>query len=85
MYEIKLTVFITGHPKIKAFITQGGLQSTDEAITAGVPLVAFPILGDQWFNAEKYEYHKIGVKLDIGTVNYDDLKNALITVTEGGK
>ncbi|XP_038220960.1 UDP-glycosyltransferase UGT5-like, partial [Zerene cesonia] len=35
------------HPSIKLFITQGGLQSTDEAIDAAVPLVGVPILWDQ--------------------------------------
>ncbi|CAB3245089.1 unnamed protein product [Arctia plantaginis] len=65
------------HPNIKLFITQGGLQSTDEAITAGVPLIAIPALGDQWFNAERYEYHKIGIKLDMETLTYDDFKSAI--------
>ncbi|KPJ00056.1 Ecdysteroid UDP-glucosyltransferase [Papilio xuthus] len=37
------------HPNVKIFITQGGLQSTDEAITAGVPLIGVPILGDQCY------------------------------------
>ncbi|CAG4958597.1 unnamed protein product [Colias eurytheme] len=41
------------HPSIKLFITQGGLQSTDEAIDAGVPLVGVPILWDQWLNVDK--------------------------------
>ncbi|CAH0715014.1 unnamed protein product, partial [Brenthis ino] len=56
------------HPNIKLFITQAGLQSTDEAITAGVPLVAIPMLGDQWYNAEKYVKYGIGIKLDIETL-----------------
>ncbi|KAJ8708778.1 hypothetical protein PYW08_010160 [Mythimna loreyi] len=65
------------HPKIKLFITQGGLQSTDEAITAGVPLIGIPMLGDQWYNVEKYEYHKIGVGLDMETITEEDLHNAI--------
>ncbi|XP_022837181.1 UDP-glucuronosyltransferase 2B17-like [Spodoptera litura] len=65
------------HPKIKLFITQGGLQSTDEAIIAGVPLIGIPMLGDQWFNVEKYIYHKIGLGLDMETVTEEDLINAV--------
>ncbi|XP_075986012.1 UDP-glucosyltransferase 2-like [Anticarsia gemmatalis] len=68
------------HPKIKLYIMQGGLQSTDEAISAGVPLVAIPIWGDQWYNAEKYVYHKIGVKLDLTTFQEDEFRNAIKTV-----
>ncbi|KAJ8733172.1 hypothetical protein PYW08_001470 [Mythimna loreyi] len=69
------------HPKIKLFITQGGLQSTDEAITAGVPLIGVPMLADQWFNVERYEFHKIGVRLDMETLTEEKLRNAITTTT----
>ena len=61
-------------------MTQGGLQSTDEAITAGVPMVGIPILGDQWYNTEKYAYHGIGIKLDILTMTEEEFRNAVNTV-----
>ncbi|CAH0697330.1 unnamed protein product [Spodoptera exigua] len=68
------------HPKIKVFITQGGLQSADEAITAGVPLIGVPMLGDQWYNVEKYVHHGIGLQLDLLTMTEDDFKNAILTI-----
>ncbi|XP_045762945.1 uncharacterized protein LOC123865767 [Maniola jurtina] len=68
------------HPKVKLFITQAGLQSTDEAITAGVPLIAIPMLADQWYNAEKYVKHGIGKQLNIETLTEDILKDAVETV-----
>ncbi|CAD0205764.1 unnamed protein product [Chrysodeixis includens] len=68
------------HPKIKLFITQGGLQSTDETITAGVPGVVIPMLGDQWYNAEKYVHHGIGVQLEAKDVNEESLTKAINTV-----
>ncbi|XP_049881023.1 UDP-glucosyltransferase 2-like [Pectinophora gossypiella] len=68
------------HPKIKLFITQGGLQSTDEAITAGVPLVGMPVFGDQPYNTEKYVLLKIGVKLHVESVTEDEFRNAINTV-----
>lgn len=84
LVEMKAKVLITevfsGHPKIKLFITQGGLQSTDEAITAGVPLIGIPMLGDQWFNVEKYEYHKIGIRVNMETLTGEQLVNAINTV-----
>ncbi|XP_068623994.1 uncharacterized protein [Battus philenor] len=70
------------HPNIKLFITQGGLQSTDEAITAGVPLLGIPMLGDQWYNVEKYVYHKIGLKLIFEDITEDVLKKAIVEVVE---
>jgi glucuronosyltransferase len=56
------------------------LQSTDEAITAGVPLIGVPILGDQWYNVEKYVYHKIGLQLDLKTFTEQQLNDAINTV-----
>ncbi|KAI5642685.1 UDP-glucoronosyl and UDP-glucosyl transferase domain-containing protein [Phthorimaea operculella] len=70
------------HPNIKAFVTQGGLQSTGEAITAGVPLVGIPMLVDQWYNVEKYVRLNIGVQLDLETLTEAQLKNAITTVIE---
>ncbi|KAI5633119.1 UDP-glucoronosyl and UDP-glucosyl transferase domain-containing protein [Phthorimaea operculella] len=70
------------HPNVKVFITQGGLQSTDEAIIAGVPLIGIPILADQWYNVEKYVHHGIGLKLSIETVNEEQLTNAIKEVID---
>nr|QBK47161.1 UDP-glycosyltransferase UGT340D1 [Chilo suppressalis] len=60
---------LLAHPNVKLFVMQGGLQSTDEAIDAGVPLVTIPMLGDQYFNAHKHEQLGIGVKLDALTLD----------------
>ncbi|XP_023937620.2 UDP-glucosyltransferase 2 [Bicyclus anynana] len=68
------------HPKVKLFITQGGLQSTDEAIEAGVPLVGIPMIWDQWYNVNKYVQLKIGIKLDINTMTESNLKEAIESV-----
>ncbi|XP_069355656.1 UDP-glucosyltransferase 2-like isoform X2 [Maniola hyperantus] len=65
------------HPKVKLFITQGGLQSTDEAIAGGVPLIGIPFIWDQWFNVEKYIQFKIGLQLDINFVTETKLKNTI--------
>ncbi|KAJ0171757.1 hypothetical protein K1T71_012520 [Dendrolimus kikuchii] len=65
------------HPKIKLFITQGGLQSTDEAISAGVPLIGIPMIADQWYNVEQYVHHKIGARLDMETLTKDKFKDTI--------
>lgn len=64
------------------FITQGGLQSTDEAITAGVPLIGIPIMGDQMYNVEKYVYHKIGLRINLKDLDDTLLKDAIKTIVE---
>ncbi|XP_047539148.1 UDP-glucosyltransferase 2-like [Vanessa atalanta] len=68
------------HPNVKLFITQGGLQSTDEAINAGVPLIGIPMLADQWYNVQKYLHFEIGVQLDFTSVTEDEFRNAILTV-----
>ncbi|KAI8423587.1 hypothetical protein MSG28_012669 [Choristoneura fumiferana] len=68
------------HPKVKLFITQAGLQSTDEAINAGIPVIGVPMLMDQWYNAEHYVQHRVGLQLDILTLDADVVKNAVETV-----
>lgn len=56
------------------------MQSTDEALTAGVPLVGIPMLGDQWFNAEHYEHLNIGKMVLMETITDEILTNAIHTV-----
>ncbi|XP_063834076.1 UDP-glucosyltransferase 2-like isoform X1 [Ostrinia nubilalis] len=70
------------HPNIKLFITQGGLQSTDEAINAGVPLIGIPMHGDQWYNVENYVHHKIGLRINMDTMSEESLREAVKKVTE---
>ncbi|OWR46327.1 UDP-glycosyltransferase UGT33J1 [Danaus plexippus plexippus] len=68
------------HPNIKLFVTQCGLQSTEEAINALVPLIGIPVLGDQFYNAEKYVYHGIGIKLDLDYLSEEVFSGALETI-----
>ncbi|KAM3957340.1 UDP-glucosyltransferase 2-like [Aphomia sociella] len=44
---------ILQHPKLKLFITHGGLLSNLESLQYGVPLLAIPMFGDQPGNADR--------------------------------
>nr|XP_018903756.1 PREDICTED: UDP-glucuronosyltransferase 1-9-like [Bemisia tabaci]XP_018903757.1 PREDICTED: UDP-glucuronosyltransferase 1-9-like [Bemisia tabaci] len=62
---------VLAHPKVRLFITQGGLQSFQEAVHYGVPLLGVPFFGDQNLNTGKMSAAGIGLKLDP-----DHLRNA---------
>lgn len=56
------------------------MQSIDEAIEAAVPMVAIPLMGDQWYNAELCVRHEIGIKLELFSMNADIMKDSILAV-----
>ncbi|XP_018325460.1 UDP-glucuronosyltransferase 2B14-like [Agrilus planipennis] len=68
---------VLAHPNVKLFITQVGLQSLEEAIHFGVPLIGMPFYADQHHNARKIVYHKIGVEVDYKTFTAESLKSSI--------
>lgn len=76
---------LLGHPNIKLFITQAGLQSTEEAISNNVPLLAMPFIGDQQFNANRYVALGIGLQLDFATLTKEEFKSAILEITQNPK
>lgn len=76
---------ILGHNNIKVFVTQGGLQSVEEAMVNGVPIVGIPFFADQRFNVRRIEQLEIGVYVDFETLTTDGLKNAIINVAANNR
>ncbi|CAG4992073.1 unnamed protein product [Colias eurytheme] len=70
------------HPKVKLFITQGGIQSADETINAAVPVIGIPMIADQWYNVEKYVKHGVGLKIDLSELAEATFENAVRRVIE---
>lgn len=78
-------IFFAAHPNVKVFLTQGGLQSTEEAVARGMPVVVIPFIADQEMNAQRLEQKGVGINLDYITLTTQKLKNALIDVAENKK
>ncbi|XP_058797199.1 UDP-glucosyltransferase 2-like [Phymastichus coffea] len=68
---------ILAHPNTKVYMMQGGLQSIQEAVYYGIPLLALPFFGDQNFNGRKIIESKIGKVLHIDTMTKDSIVEAI--------
>ncbi|PSN43365.1 hypothetical protein C0J52_23089 [Blattella germanica] len=68
---------VLAHPKVKAFIYQGGLQSTEETIRVQVPVIGIPFFADQVLNVRKMVHAGAGVRLDFKDISKESLLNAL--------
>ncbi|XP_018335714.1 UDP-glucuronosyltransferase 2B19 isoform X8 [Agrilus planipennis] len=76
---------VLAHPNVKAFITQGGLQSMEEAIYYRKPLIGMPFFADQMKNVRSIAEHGIGVALNTDTLTKEKLKSAILEVVNDKK
>ncbi|XP_058758829.1 probable UDP-glucosyl transferase 73B6 [Vicia villosa] len=57
-------VVILGHPSISAFLTHCGWNSTVEAVSAGVPMITWPVHDEQFYNEKLItQVRRIGVEV----------------------
>jgi hypothetical protein len=76
---------ILGHPKIRAFVTHGGLLSMFETVYHGVPVVSLPVFCDHDSNAAKAEIDGYALKLDLSTITAESLLWAIKKVIHDPK
>ncbi|XP_030383804.1 UDP-glucuronosyltransferase 1-6-like [Scaptodrosophila lebanonensis] len=76
---------ILAHPKLKLFITHAGKGGIAEAQYHGVPMLAFPIFGDQPGNAANMVRSGFGLSLHLQELNAIELQNTLKELLENNK
>ncbi|XP_071691703.1 gallate 1-beta-glucosyltransferase 84A23-like [Rutidosis leptorrhynchoides] len=79
------------HPAVSCFVSHCGWNSTMEALSSGVPVVAFPHRGDQVTNAKYLEdVWKVGIRMSRGeaenrVIGRKDVEECLKEATSGVK
>jgi len=74
---------LLAHKDIKAFVSHVGHNSLYEAAYHGVPLVAFPLYGDQHPNAKKAEHFSLGLTVDFESTNAQQMfETTELVITE---
>lgn len=53
------------HPNVKLFISHGGISGVYEAVDAGVPMLGFPLFGDQYRNVEHLVEAGMAISMDL--------------------
>ncbi|XP_070553618.1 UDP-glucuronosyltransferase 2B15-like [Ptychodera flava] len=71
---------LLGHPKTKAFVAHGGMNSVYEAIYHGIPVVGVPLFADNSDNFARLVDRGMALTVDIVTLTEDQLYKAVTTV-----
>lgn len=73
---------ILNHVNVKLFITQGGVQSTDEAVDSCVPMLGIPMVGDQFYNTGRYVSLKIGQTINVLRLEEEKLDLKIVDMVQ---
>ena len=68
---------LLAHPNLRAFVTHGGLLSTQEALFHSVPLIGVPLGNDQQSNMMRAEENGFAIMLELQTLTKEQLTLAI--------
>ena len=61
-------------------INHGGLNTVKDCILLGVPMLVFPVIGDQFGSAERVAFHKLGLVSDQRTASAESISSMITTI-----
>jgi len=66
------------HQNVKLFISHGGVSGIYETVDAGVPVLGFPLFGDQQRNIDNLVNAGMAISIDLLSITKDSfLRNVL--------
>lgn len=76
---------VLAHDHVKVFLSHGGLGSTNEGLSAGVPILCMPFAGDQPTIAQQLVDRGLGVQVNPATLTAQKLIVAVLKLLQDGR
>ncbi|XP_025194800.1 UDP-glucuronosyltransferase 1-7C-like [Melanaphis sacchari] len=73
------------HPNVKLFISHGGISGIYETVDAGVPVLGFPLIGDQPRNIDNLVNAGMAISMDLLSVTEDLFLNTVLELLNNKK
>lgn len=73
------------HPKVKLFISHGGISGIYEAVDAAVPVLGFPVFYDQHKNIANLVDSGMAISIELMSVTKDTLLNSVLELINNKK
>jgi len=73
------------HPKVKLFISHGGISGLYEAVDAGVPVLGFPLFGDQHRNIDNLVNAGMAISMDLLSVSEETFSKHVLELINDEK
>lgn len=84
MYN-KFVLYFPAHPNVRVFISHGGLMSSIEAISRGVPILGIPFYGDQKANIKRAVYRGYALAVPYQDITEENFERALTELLNNPK
>lgn len=73
------------HPKIKLFISHGGISGVYETVDAGVPVLGFPLFYDQHKNIANLVDAGMAISMELLSISTDMVLNSILELINDEK
>ncbi|XP_058832660.1 UDP-glycosyltransferase UGT5-like [Topomyia yanbarensis] len=71
---------LLAHPKLRLFITHGGLLSVQEAVWHGVPILGLPFFADQFGNVNQLVSKGIGKRMELVSLTSQQFEHSIVDI-----